>query len=97
MGFDARNSDFAACEQQRRRPVCAFVQSDQYLCYSLSEKQSNLILHLFLVSFNMTKSLATPLSVYVSTDQRSSQANFLSIKSDFFHSNQFHPTTYALV
>ena len=34
LGFDARKADFVACEQHRRRPVCAFAQSDQRLCYS---------------------------------------------------------------
>ena len=37
MGLEARKPDFAACEQQVRRPVCAYAQSDQCLCYSLSE------------------------------------------------------------
>ena len=32
MGFDARNSDVVACEQQRRRPACASAQSGQHLC-----------------------------------------------------------------
>ena len=38
MGLDARYPDFVACEQQRRRPACASAQSDERLCYSLSEK-----------------------------------------------------------
>ena len=38
MGLDARNQDFVACEQQRRRPACASAQSGQRLCYALSEK-----------------------------------------------------------
>ena len=31
MGLDARNCDFVDCEQQRSRPACADVQSDQRL------------------------------------------------------------------
>ena len=38
IGLDARDPDFDACEQQRRRPACASAQSDQHLFYSLSEK-----------------------------------------------------------
>ena len=38
MVFDARKYDLVACEQQRRRSACAFAQSDQRLCYSLSGK-----------------------------------------------------------
>ena len=38
MGLAARNPDFVTCEQQRPRPAGAFAQSDQRLCYSLSEK-----------------------------------------------------------
>ena len=29
------NISSGMCEQQRRRPACAFLQSDQRLCYSL--------------------------------------------------------------
>ena len=35
----AGKSDFV-CEQQRRRPACTFMQSDQHLCYSLSILES---------------------------------------------------------
>ena len=35
---DTRKPGSAACETQRRRPDCASAQSDQRLCYSLSEK-----------------------------------------------------------
>ena len=38
IGLDARNPDFVAWEQQRRRPACASTQSDLRLCYSLSKK-----------------------------------------------------------
>ena len=38
MGLDVRKPGSVACEQQRCRPACAFAQSDQRLCYSLSEK-----------------------------------------------------------
>ena len=38
MGLDAIKPDFDACEQQKCRPACANPQSDQRLCYSLSEK-----------------------------------------------------------
>ena len=38
LQHDARNPDFVACEQQRRRSDCASAQSDQRFCYSLSEK-----------------------------------------------------------
>ena len=41
IGLDERNPDFDACEHQRRRPACASAQSDQRLCYALSEKKSN--------------------------------------------------------
>ena len=37
IGLDARNPDFVACEQQGRRSACASVQSDQRLCYLVSE------------------------------------------------------------
>ena len=59
MGIDARNPDFVTCEQQRRRPGCAFAQSDQRYCNSLSLGQASLNSP-FVVGFNMTKSLATP-------------------------------------
>ena len=35
MGLDARKPVFSDCEQQRRRPACAYAQSDQRLCWSL--------------------------------------------------------------
>ena len=60
MGLNMRNRDFVACEQQRRRPACASAQTDQPLCYSLSEKAIYLlILQYFFVGFNIIKSLAT--------------------------------------
>ena len=39
MGLNARNPDFVAYEQQRRRPACMGAQSDQRLYYSLSESK----------------------------------------------------------
>ena len=30
-----QNLSSGACEQQRRRPACAYAQSDQRLCYPL--------------------------------------------------------------
>ena len=36
VGPSGRKSDFVVCEQQRFRPACAYAQSDQNLCYSLS-------------------------------------------------------------
>ena len=36
-----KKTDFVAREQQRRRPACASVQSDQRLCYSLPEKNNS--------------------------------------------------------
>ena len=38
MDLDARNPDFVACKQHMSRPACASAQSDQRLCYLLSEK-----------------------------------------------------------
>ena len=38
MGLNAREPDFGACEQQRRRPVFESTQSDQRLYYSLIGK-----------------------------------------------------------
>ena len=35
-GSHARKLDFVVCAQQRCRPACALVQSDQHLCYSFS-------------------------------------------------------------
>ena len=35
------NLSSRVCEQHRRRPACASAQSDQRLCYSLSEKNSS--------------------------------------------------------
>ena len=58
MGIAARNPDFVACEQQRHRPACAFALSDQRHCYSLSLGHAFLNF-LFVVGFNMIKSLAT--------------------------------------
>ena len=37
MGLNMRKSDFVACVQQRHGPACTSAQSDQHLCYSLSE------------------------------------------------------------
>ena len=37
-GPDARKPVFGVYEQQRRRPACAYGQSDQCLCYSLFGK-----------------------------------------------------------
>ena len=34
------NLSSGVCEQHRRRPACAFVQSDQRLCFSLTENYS---------------------------------------------------------
>ena len=41
IGHDGRQPDFVACEQQKRRPACAFAQSDQHLCYSVSGKYTD--------------------------------------------------------
>ena len=41
LGLGARNPGVIACEQEWRRQDCASAQSDQRLCYSLSEKQIN--------------------------------------------------------
>ena len=40
MSLDARKPAFGGfhCEQHRRRPACAFAQSDQRLCYSRFRK-----------------------------------------------------------
>ena len=38
MGLDARKPVFRVCKQQKRKPACASVQSDQLLCYSLYGK-----------------------------------------------------------
>ena len=40
--FDMRKHYFVAWEQQRRRPACTCVQSDQCHCYSLSGKNQPL-------------------------------------------------------
>ena len=40
-GPNVRKPDFATCEPQRCRSDCAFAQSDQHLCYPLSEIYSN--------------------------------------------------------
>ena len=37
MGLNVRKPVFGVCQQQRRRPVCASVQSDQCHCYSSLE------------------------------------------------------------
>ena len=36
-----KSLDFVACKKQRHRPACATAQSDQRLCYSLSEKYNS--------------------------------------------------------
>ena len=41
-----RKPDFVAWEQQRPRPVCTSMQSDKYLCYSLSAKYESLTWHM---------------------------------------------------
>ena len=41
LGLEARKPNFAACEQQRRRPACASAQSDQRLSYSLYGKYNS--------------------------------------------------------
>ena len=38
MGLAPRKPVFGVCEQHRRRPTCASVQSDQRLCYPLIGK-----------------------------------------------------------
>ena len=38
MGLIVRKPVFEVCEQQRRRPACAFPRSDQGLCFSLFGK-----------------------------------------------------------
>ena len=38
MGLNARKPVFGVGEQQRSRPACASVKSDQHLCYSIIEK-----------------------------------------------------------
>ena len=42
-GHVARKPDLVACEQQWRRPGCAFMQSDPRRCYSLNTKYLNFI------------------------------------------------------
>ena len=51
MGTDARKPDFKfiAYEQQRRRPACASMQSDQCLCYSLIGKSCILSCYMVLL------------------------------------------------
>ena len=41
MGFDTRKSEFVVCEQQMRRSACAYAQSGQRICYSLSGKYND--------------------------------------------------------
>ena len=50
-GLDARSPDFVAYEQQTGRPACTSAQSDQRLCYSLSEMQCNQVRYLFILQF----------------------------------------------
>ena len=38
LGLDARKPVLGVCEQQKHRPACTSVQSDQRLCYSLIGK-----------------------------------------------------------
>ena len=33
LGLDARKPVFGCCEQLRRRPACAFAQTDERLCF----------------------------------------------------------------
>ena len=78
LGLDARNPDFVACEQQRRRSACASTQSDQRLCHSLSLGQvcRN---SLFFVGFNMIKSLATPLFMIFCCHMKTFTINLSSV------------------
>ena len=38
MGLGASNLSWEVCKQYRRRPACAYAQSDQHLCYSRFDK-----------------------------------------------------------
>ena len=50
------------CEQQKRKPACTFVQSDQRLCYLLTGKYLTLPQAKFLVSVAEGTSLSQALS-----------------------------------
>ena len=56
LGLNARKPYFA-CEQQRCRPACAWAQSDQHLCYSLSGKYSSR--PCFMQNFNILASFCS--------------------------------------
>ena len=51
------NLSSVVCEQQRRRPACAYAQSDQRLCYSLIGKYH--ILTCYQRNFNILASLCS--------------------------------------
>ena len=42
IGLVTRKTDFVECEQQRRRPACASVQSDQCFCCSPARQYNSL-------------------------------------------------------
>ena len=57
LGLDAKKPVFVVCEQHRRRPACAFAQSDQLLCDSLFEKYH--MLTCYRRNFNLLASLCS--------------------------------------
>ena len=57
IGLIPTKAVFGVCEQQRRRPACASAQTDQRLCYSLTEKYH--ILTCFKQNFNVLASLCS--------------------------------------
>ena len=57
MGLDMRKPDFVACLQQRHRPACTSMKSDQPLCQLLSEKYSSQTC--FMQNFNVLASFCS--------------------------------------
>ena len=107
MGLEVREPDFVR-EQQRRRPVCASVQSDQRLCCSLSGKYDRYTWHRqkikkILSSFCSSVGRCEPLKTgfhasrpILQLSQRETDLSFILLHTKNCHSmtfNQVHTHT----
>ena len=80
MGPDVIKPDFVACKQQRRRSDCAFAQSDQHLCYSLSRKYYSLACYPQSFKIPATSSLYTWADWFESYFVGNSDTDFLAME-----------------
>ena len=77
----ARNLDFVACKQQRRRQVCTSLQSDLLLCYSLFGRYNNY--SCYMRNFNILAGLWSCAGCFWTLPGRDPPDRFSYVESNF--------------